>query len=372
MKKTLTINLGGTVFHIDEDAYQLLDKYLSNLRIHFRREEGSEEIMNDFEMRISELFSERIRLGYEVITVVEVESVIKRMGKPEELFEESSISAPDHDDTDGAGEKEKQNVKRRLFRNPDDRVIGGVASGLAAFLGWDVSLVRIVLFLLIFLTQGLVIPVYILMWIVMPEAKTATEKLKMYGKSVTVENIGKTVTDGFEKVSSNVNDYVSSEKPRSLIQRILDAFVSIVGLILKVVLILIALLMFPPLLLVVFVLVVVLFALVFGGGLGILYSILPGMQWNSFEAYPESVLILGSLSTILMVGIPIVVIAYMVLSLLFKLKPMNSRLKWVFLILWLLAVVTNLIFAVKYGLPFWGDWGGFPWEAGWHTIKMII
>ena len=64
MKKTLTVNLGGTVFHIDEDAYQLLDKYLSNLRIHFRKEEGSDEIMDDFEMRISELLNERVRLGY--------------------------------------------------------------------------------------------------------------------------------------------------------------------------------------------------------------------------------------------------------------------------------------------------------------------
>lgn len=84
MKKTLTVNLGGTVFHIDEDAYQLLDKYLANLRIHFRKEEGSEEIMNDFEMRISELFNERVRLGYEVITIEHVEEVIKRMGKPED------------------------------------------------------------------------------------------------------------------------------------------------------------------------------------------------------------------------------------------------------------------------------------------------
>ena len=86
MKKTLTVNLGGTVFHIDEDAYQLLDKYLSNLRIHFRQEEGSDEIMDDFEMRISELLNERVRLGYEVITINEVEEVIRRMGKPEEIF----------------------------------------------------------------------------------------------------------------------------------------------------------------------------------------------------------------------------------------------------------------------------------------------
>src|SRR5574344_1244859 len=92
MKKTLTVNLGGTVFHIDEDAYQLLDKYLSNLRIHFVKEEGTDEIMNDFEMRISELLSERIRLGFEVITIEHVEQVIKRMGKPEEIFEEEKES----------------------------------------------------------------------------------------------------------------------------------------------------------------------------------------------------------------------------------------------------------------------------------------
>ena len=105
MKKTLTVNLGGTVFHIDEDAYQLLDKYLSNLRIHFRKEEGSDEIMDDFEMRISELLNERVRLGYEVITIEQVEEVIKRMGKPEEIFEEEEKST-DHEDNYRAQQQE--------------------------------------------------------------------------------------------------------------------------------------------------------------------------------------------------------------------------------------------------------------------------
>ena len=104
MKKTLTVNLGGTVFHIDEDAYQLLDKYLSNLRIHFVKEEGSDEIMNDFEIRISELLSERIRLGYEVITIAHIEEVIKRMGRPEEIFDE---------DKEGGNERQAQAGKRK-------------------------------------------------------------------------------------------------------------------------------------------------------------------------------------------------------------------------------------------------------------------
>ena len=118
MKKTLTVNLGGTVFHIDEDAYQLLDKYLSNLRIHFRKEEGSDEIMDDFEMRISELLNERVRLGYEVITIEQVEEVIKRMGKPEEIFEEEEKST-DHEDNYRAQQQEThtQTTKKRLMRD---------------------------------------------------------------------------------------------------------------------------------------------------------------------------------------------------------------------------------------------------------------
>ena len=85
MKKTLTVNLGGTVYHIDEDAYVLLDNYLNNLRYHFRKEAGADEIVRDMETRISELFNEYIREGVQVITIEQVEAVIARMGKPEEL-----------------------------------------------------------------------------------------------------------------------------------------------------------------------------------------------------------------------------------------------------------------------------------------------
>ena len=85
MKKTLTVNLGGTVYHIDEDAYKLLDTYLSNLRIHFCREEGAEEIVHDMELRISELFTDRLRDGKQVITIEDVEEIIAQMGKPEDL-----------------------------------------------------------------------------------------------------------------------------------------------------------------------------------------------------------------------------------------------------------------------------------------------
>ena len=85
MKKTLTVNLGGTVFNIDDDAYRLLDNYLSNLKIHFRKEAGADEIVDDIERLISELFAEKLSAGSQVITIADVEEVIARMGKPEDM-----------------------------------------------------------------------------------------------------------------------------------------------------------------------------------------------------------------------------------------------------------------------------------------------
>ena len=137
MKKTFNINLGGIVFHIDEDAYELLDKYLSNLRIHFSKEEGGEEIVHDMELRISELFSERLNERNQVITLNDVEEIIAQMGKPEEFSEETT------QDTSSYSESKEKGVKR-LFRDPDNKVLGGVCSGIAAYFGWDVIILRII------------------------------------------------------------------------------------------------------------------------------------------------------------------------------------------------------------------------------------
>ena len=153
---SLTVNLGGSVFHIDEDAYQLLDKYLSNLRIHFRKEEGSDEIMNDFELRISELFSERIRLGHEVITLEQVEEVIKRMGKPEELFEGEETQEAEPECAGATTHHEEATyARKKLMRDPDNRILGGVASGIAAYMNWDATAVRLAMIVLLFIPYGI-------------------------------------------------------------------------------------------------------------------------------------------------------------------------------------------------------------------------
>ena len=188
MKKTLTVNLGGTVFHIDEDAYRLLDNYLSNLKIHFRKEAGADEIIDDIERRISELFTEKLAAGSQVITIAYVEEVIARMGKPEELEPDAgdagsgsgSWDGSNHAGSTGAGASATaEKVSHHFYRNPDDKMLGGVVSGLAAYWGWDVTMLRLVLVIIMIFGFKLLIPAYIICWIIVPEARTAAEKLSM-------------------------------------------------------------------------------------------------------------------------------------------------------------------------------------------------
>ena len=353
MKKTLTVNLGGTVFHIDEDAYQLLDKYLANLRIHFRKEEGSEEIMNDFEMRISELFNERVRLGHEVI-----EEVIKRMGKPEELFdsEDEKDYIREEPKTHTFQEEETTGGRKKLMRDPDNRVLGGVASGIAAYMGWDVTAIRLIMIILLFIPYAPIVILYLILWLVMPLARTAADKLMMRGQSVTLENIGKTVTDGFEKVSSNVNDYMSSDKPRSFLQQLADLFVNVVGFILKFLAILIGIILLPPLLLVAFILVVVTFALI-AGGTGVLYHLSP-FGADLLAGTPIPLAIMGCIGVILLIGIPIFALVYAICMQLFKAKPLPNTAKWTLLILWIISVALSVAYFYQTGI---NGWSTLPW-----------
>lgn len=357
MKKTLTVNLGGTVFHIDEDAYHLLDKYLSNLKMHFRKEEGADEIVKDMELRISELFTEKVNAGFQVISIDYVEEVINRMGKPEELSDDE-VKEEDKTGQQGQGSytgaKETAQAHRRFYRNPDDKILGGVASGLAAYMGWDPTLVRLLIFVLAFFGVGVIIPIYIVCWIVVPEAYTAAEKLAMRGEKVTVENIGKTVTEGFEKVSSGVNDYVNSGKPRTTLQKLGDAFVQVVGVCLKIVLVLLAIVLCPVL----FVLLIVLFALivaaigvVFGGGAAFIHWF-PLMDWGMASLSPGSG-ILVCITGIALVGIPLAGAVYSIFCHLLDWKPMSRNVKLMLIILWVISLVASAILFPTITLPYW-------------------
>lgn len=125
MKKTYTINLSGKIFHIDDDALDKLQHYINTLKTHYSREEDGNEIMEDIENRIGELFSEYLKGQFrEVITIDDVEKVITTMGAPADIIDE-----------DEEPQKATPKQARKLYRDPDNRVLGGIAGGMAAY--WD-------------------------------------------------------------------------------------------------------------------------------------------------------------------------------------------------------------------------------------------
>ena len=346
MKKTYNINLGGIVFHIDEDAYDLLDKYLSNLRIHFSKEEGAEEIVHDMELRISELFSERLNEKKQVITLTDVEEIIAQMGKPEEFSEDTTQETNEY--------IKEEKTPKRLFRDPDNKVIGGVCSGIAAYLGWDVTAVRIIFIALAlpFILNGSlilngVVIAYIIAWIIIPEANTAAEKLSMKGMQVNVENIGKTVTDGFEKV----NNFVKSEKPRSFLQKVGEAIVGVVGFLIKCILV-IAAICFTPVLFVVLIVFVSLLAAATGAISAVptlLYEMMPRVDWTIVNLSPFTTSLM-SISGIMVIGIPIVGFIHFLMSTFGGWKPMPFATRVVLIILWLIALGVGLFFMFNFGM----------------------
>ena len=190
MKITVSINLGGVAFNIDEDAYTELKRYLKNLELHFADEESSSEILSDIEARMSELFRARLSGYKQVINITDVTEVCSIMGNPEE-FSNNEGPSP--------GEKFSTPGTHRMYRDPDHRIIGGVCSGMGAY--WDLEpwIIRVI-FLALILAGGLGILVYLILYIVLPEAKTTAQKIEMKGDPVNIHNITEAVKKEFNTV----------------------------------------------------------------------------------------------------------------------------------------------------------------------------
>ena len=200
MKKTLTANISGTVFHIEEDAYEKLHRYLDSIRIQFTGSGGSEEIMADIEARIAELLQERLAGMRQVVSIGDVDHVIAIMGQPEDYLgadatEETAALPPG---SGGSWTQAGTSRRKRLFRDTEDRWVGGVLGGIGAYFSIDPLILRVIYIILLFLGVGWLI--YIILWIVVPPAVTAAEKLEMRGEPVNVENLKK-VFGGRKQVS---------------------------------------------------------------------------------------------------------------------------------------------------------------------------
>ena len=221
MNKTISINLGGVFFHIEEDAYSQLDKYLNTLSQYFAKEEGANEIIEDIESRIAEMLQEALQKHHrQVVLLSDVDMTIKIMGQPQEFDDtmdtESEFEAPKSSKqqhfADDTQESQSRQQNRRLYRNPDEKVIAGVCSGLSAYFGInDPIWLRLAAVLSVILGAGFPIPVYIIMAIIVPEAKTTAQKLAMKGEKINVSNMEKSFREGIEEIRMSFDDFSKSE-----------------------------------------------------------------------------------------------------------------------------------------------------------------
>lgn len=176
MKKVININFQGRVVMIEEDAYENLKMYIDSLRKHFANEEGNDEIINDIENRISELFDDVIKKGSPCVSTADLDAIIKSIGRPED-FEEESTSA-NTSQSKSAENQSQQSFQqsgtdwhKQFFRDENNKKIGGVCAGLANYFNIDVTWVRLIaLVLLVFYGVGF-IP-YIILWIALPSSAT--------------------------------------------------------------------------------------------------------------------------------------------------------------------------------------------------------
>lgn len=195
MKRALKVNIAGQAFDIDEDAYRRLSRYLKALDNHFSKQEAGNEIISDIEVRVAELLRERQNRGRQVISMDDIEEIIAVMGYPEDF---------DQEDMSDVTSERVVEVRRpkRLYRDPDNRVLGGVCGGLGMYFDVDPIIIRI-LFLVIFFGAGFGLLVYIILWIVIPKAHTISQKLEMRGEKVTISKIKDSVKGEYEDIKDS-------------------------------------------------------------------------------------------------------------------------------------------------------------------------
>ncbi|MFH2142164.1 MAG: PspC domain-containing protein [Bacteroidota bacterium] len=322
MKKTYTINISGIIFNIDEDAYENLNEYLKTIKSKFKNTVECEEIIKDIESRIAELFQEKLNDKNQVITIEHVKEIIDILGTPEEI----------DDDSSGNEEQKYENrSQRRLFRDPDNRIIGGVCAGLAAYFNIDRIIIRIII-IITFLFSGPLL--YLILWIVIPEAKTTAQKLEMSGEKINIENIVKSIKNEFKKVKKSFNEYKDKgyRGSKSVADRFVFLLLTLTNFIIKVIIIVIG---FS------FILI----------GLAILIGLIGGVfvdSWgaNSFNLQSLSNIFISHdnivitlISLCLVIGIPVILIIMAGVKLIFRIKSKNKVVNWILFMFWFFGII---------------------------------
>ncbi len=340
MNKTVDINLANILFHIDEKAYNKLQRYLEAIKRSFAGTPGSDEILADIEARIAELFQEKLENERQVISLKEVDEVITVMGQPEDYMVDEDIFE-DAPKTEG---RSASRVKK-LYRDIDNKYIGGVCAGLEHYLGFDALWIRL-LFIFFALFTGFGFIAYILLWILVPEAATTSQKLDMRGEPVNISSIERKVKEGIDDVTQRVRN-VDYEKVgndlKSGGRNIFDTLGDIIMFLFKVIGKFIGILL-------IIIGAATLIGLFIGlftvGILDIIH--IPGIDFYDMVNSTNAPVWLVTLLAFFAIGIPFFFLLYLGLKILVNnLKSIGNIAKFSLLGLWLLSLITLVILGIQ-------------------------
>jgi phage shock protein PspC (stress-responsive transcriptional regulator) len=338
MKETIKINLAGQLFDLDHDAYERLKHYLDSLEIKFGTtgDEGS-EIIEDIEARIAEILQQKIDSKKQVISLEDVEEIIGLMGEPEQMEDNEDNG----EEPESKGKQGFVKGTRRFYRDPQNRVFGGVCSGLAAYFNIDPIWIRL-LFVFLFFAKLAGVLIYVILWIIMPPAKTTGQRLEMQGKSINLNDIEDSVKREFEKVKTSVKNIPKSKGFRNAensASEILESLGNVLLVLLKVlgVIVIVSIL----------VALVISFISFIAGGIQLApWHIFHNWHWPHWHwnlHWPEFTFL--NLCIFLVIAIPVFALIGKIFRWLFNIQSTNNFAKGIGATIWVLAFI-SLVFMV--------------------------
>lgn len=326
MNKTLSVNIGGMVFHVEESAFKELNSYLEAIKGYFTTSEGRDEIIQDIEARIAEMFHERLGDKRQVVTGDDVSHVISTLGRPEQYLLDEQVDQEQDERSGSQSQQESKRAYRRLYRDPDDRIIGGVCAGISHYLGLDPLWLRLI-FAISFFVFGSGLLLYILLIIIIPKAKTPSEKLEMKGEKVSLSNLKKNFQDEASSISRNAESGIG--RFFDALGQILLGAVKLLGKLIAGVFLIIGIIMLGS------------FLLTFLAFLGVGGITVPFFITDLFMSpWQQTLAMVGLFLTI---GIPILVVLAKALQVLFKVNYSNKVVNWLALALWIIGLGMSVL-----------------------------
>ncbi|TRX72532.1 PspC domain-containing protein [Carboxylicivirga sp. M1479] len=351
MNKTININLDGLAFKIEEEAYERLNEYLDTIKKRLGNNEEAQEIIADIESRIAELF--QVNCKGCTIQLNAVEEIIHTIGEPAEIVDEEDAEESETGSKSSSSTSSTYVGKKSLFRDPDDRVLGGVCAGLGAYFDVDPLVFRVIAVVSAFASLGITALIYVILWIAMPKAKTLGQRISMRG-GITFRKVGDNIKEEYEAVSSKFKEYKNKpnyKRMQTRANKTGDAMANALYQVLNILGILL--------------------------GIGIvIWSVLAIMGLVGFFAFKDTIMGLAvtdgshfiasvpdrflayidqsflTAAVLLVIGIPFLVILYLGLKLIFRFKSHGKFIGMTALILWLSGIVLVFFTGIRIAKSF--------------------